>query len=45
MAVERNDEFSRKAAKECSPRRKPWVKSEISASPEAAKETLSRTLF
>ena len=27
MAVERNEEFSRRAAKECSPRRKPWGKS------------------
>jgi hypothetical protein len=45
IAVERNDEFSRKAATECSPRRKPWVKCGISPSPEGAKETFSRSLF
>jgi hypothetical protein len=34
--------FSRKAAKECSPRRKPWVENAKSQAPEGAKEKLLR---
>ena len=37
--------FSREAAKECSPRRKPWVESGKGASPGGAEEYFSRILF
>ncbi len=38
-------ESSREAAQECSPRRKPWVKSGTRASPNGAKEKLRHSLL
>ena len=40
LAAEVKRWYSREAAKECSPRRKPWVFGEGRASPEGAKENL-----
>src|SRR5580700_5729595 len=37
-------QFSREVAKECSPRRKPWVECGRLASPEGAEDQFSRTL-